>query len=182
MMRACGKRGTTCIRNRALICLLWRAGLRISEALALRPKDIDLSKGSIRILRGKGDKARTAALDPLACDVVRSWIAIRDERLAVKKSAAVFCTLKGGELDPRYVWAALRRLAKRAGIEKRVHPHCFRHAFATELLEEGVSLRTIQAALGHSSLETTAVYIARIAAPEVVAAMRRRTWGGDGKP
>lgn len=155
--------------------------MRISEALALRLKDIDLDTGVVHVLHGKGDKRRTLALDASSCEVVRSWLAKR-ERLPVKNTSPVFCSMRGRPLRPSSVHRNLCMLAARAGIEKRVHPHGLRHTFATELVAEGVDLRVIQQALGHARISTTAEYIAKIVAPEVVAALRNRPNWTDKPP
>lgn len=174
MMKAAGRRGFTCFRQRALVCVLWRTGMRISEALALRPKDIDLDSGVVHVLHGKGDKRRTLALDASSCEVVRSWMVRRERISCLKNTSPVFCSLRGRPLRPSSVHRNLCMLAQRAGIEKRVHPHGLRHTFATELVAEGVPLDVISQALGHARISTTAVYIAKIAAPEVVRALRNR--------
>lgn len=174
-------RGLTACRNRAIIVMLWRAGLRCAEALALAPRDVDLIRGTVRVRRGKGAKARTAALDPMACDVVRRW---RDQRRRQVEplSGPLFCTLSGGPLQTAYLRQMLPRLAKRAGIEKRVHPHALRHTFTVELAREGVPLHVIQAALGHNNVATTSRYIAHLEPQELVDAIRARVWPGEGSP
>jgi len=115
-------RAPTRIRNRALIVLLWRGGLRISEAPALKPKNLDASKGTIRVLKGKGSKDRVIAMDPEAWAMLRHWLD-RRERLGVNAHHPVICTLRGEPVKAAYVRALLPRLARRAGIEKRVYPH-----------------------------------------------------------
>lgn len=160
---------STGLRNRALFWTLYRGGLRLSEALALRPKDLD--EPSVRILHGKGDKPRTVAMTPDAWAAVRLWLERRD----VPRGSTVFCTLQGEALDQAYVRKALGRCRVRAGIEKRVHAHGFRHTLASELVEEGQPLPLVQQVLGHADLGTTARYLQRIGAtPHVVAAMTTR--------
>lgn len=175
LIKASGGKSTTAVRNQALFVLLWRSGLRISEALALGPKDLDVSAGTVRVLHGKGDKARTVGLDPTAVAVVSRWID-RRASLGMNGKQPLFCTHKGGSLSPQYVGQALRRTAARAGLEKRVHAHGMRHTHATELAREGVDLSIIQRQLGHASLEHTARYIQAIAPTKVIAAMQERTW------
>ncbi len=135
LIQAASSRAPTGIRNRALIVMLYRGGLRISEALDLRLKDIDRQAGTVRILHGKGDRARTVGLDPEAFAVVERWIDARSSR-RINGRAPLFCTLQGKPLDTAYVRALLPRLAKRAGIEKRVHAHGLRHTHAAELARE----------------------------------------------
>ena len=91
----------------------------------------------------------------------------------------LFCTLKGDPLDDSYVRHALRRAAKRAGIEKRVHPHGLRHAHAAELMAEGIPANVIQQQLGHSSLQVTSVYLDHIAPKDRIDRIRQRSWTLD---
>lgn len=175
LVRACSNKAPTGIRNRALLVLLYRGGLRIGEALALRPKDLDRVAGTIRVLHGKGDKARTIGLDPQAFAMLERWL---DKRaaLGINGHSTVFCTLKGEPVSASYVRTLLPRLGRRAGVEKRVHAHGLRHTHAAELAREGVPARLIQAQLGHESLQTTDTYLRRIAPTELIQAMQRRAW------
>ncbi len=177
LIRACSPRAPTGIRNRALVVVLYRGGLRIAEALALMPKDLDRGAGTVRVLNGKGKRARTIGVDSIAFAVLEHWL---DRRAALgingRGRARVFCTLRGEPLSTAYVRALLPRLARRAGIEKRVHAHGLRHTHAAELAREGLPMNLIQAQLGHLSLATTSRYLAHIAPEELVAAMRERTW------
>ncbi len=162
LLQACSNRAPTGLRNRALIALLWRGGLRISEALALHLKDLDPAAGSVRVLRGKGNKARVVGLDPPAFAVVERWLDARKRR-GIPSRAPVFCTLAGEPIKTPYVRALLKRLARRAGIAKRVHPHGLRHTHSAELVAEGVPLNVIQKQLGHANLATTSRYLDHIA-------------------
>lgn len=175
IITACSGRAPTGIRNRALVAVLYRAGLRIGETLDLRPKDLDRERGTIRILHGKGDKARTVGMDPAGFALVERWL---DKRatLGINGRSPVFCTLKGGRMEESYVRQMLIRKAKKAGIEKRVHPHGFRHTFACELRKEGVDIKLIQQQLGHRWLSTTARYLQHLEPGAVVETMAARTW------
>lgn len=157
LMNACS-RGPTGRRNRALIVLLWRGGLRVGEALALRPGDLDPKRCLVRIARGKGGRARTIALDMWAWETLDLWSAARADLLG-RRAAPYLCTVKGGRLHTSYVRAALQRLGQHAGIEKRVHPHGLRHTCALELSREGVALPTIRDQMGHASVATTDHYL-----------------------
>lgn len=180
LLEACSRFGPAGIRNRALIVVLWRGGLRVSEALALRPCDCNMA-GELHVLHGKGDRARVVGIDPLACAVVERWLA-RRARLLEGPGAALplFCTISapvpGGPLSPSYVREALHAAARRAGIAHRVHPHGLRHTHAAELARAGVPPHVIRRQLGHSSLQTTARYIEHLAPGEVTATMRARDW------
>lgn len=178
LMGACSRRASTGLRNQALIVILWRGGLRIGEALALRPKDLDASCGTVRVLNGKGGKSRVVGLDAEAWAVIQRWLDKRKE-LGVHGHRPLFCTLKGTALHATYVRSLFARLAKKAGITKRVHPHALRHTHACELRVEGVDVGIISKQLGHASIATTARYLDHISPTAVVEAMRRRTWSAE---
>jgi integrase/recombinase XerD len=181
LLNACSKRAPTGIRNRALITVLYRAGLRISEALALELKDLDQERGAINVRHGKGDRQRFVAMDDGAWAVLRHWLDRRGQLGLVGRSR-VFCTLKGDPMSKDYVRGMLVRIRRRAGITKRVHAHGFRHLFAVELMRESFPAHHIQRLLGHASLQTTGVYLSRIAPEETLALVRRRTWDPAGAP
>lgn len=163
----------TSVRNHALVVVLWRSGLRIAEALALMPYDIDLKARTVRVRHGKGDKARTVGLDAHGAQVIGSWL---ERRAAWAPAGPVFCTSAGKELHDTYVRAMLERAAARAGIARRVHPHMLRHTYAVELVQEGVPVPHIQRMLGHSSLATTATYLASLSPEEALDHVRSREW------
>jgi site-specific recombinase XerD len=177
LMRACSRHAPTGARNRALIALLYRTGLRISEALSLYPKDLDLADGSVRVLNGKGGRSRTVGLDPGAAAIIERWLEVR-ANLGLGGREPVFCTLHGHAMAAAYVRVMFKRLAARAGIEKRVHAHGLRHTHAAQLRAEGVDIAIISRQLGHASITTTARYLDHIAPTAVIDAMRRRTWAG----
>jgi site-specific recombinase XerD len=175
LIGACSKRAPTGVRNRALLVVLYRGGLRISEALALKPKDVDAAAGTITVLHGKGDRRRTVGLDDGAFDVVARWLE-RRKGLGLSGRQPLFCTLEGRPLQSSYVRTLLPRLARKAAIDKRVHPHGLRHTHAAELAAEGKPVNLIQAQLGHTSLSTTDRYLRHIAPQQLIAAMREREW------
>lgn len=180
LLAACPRRGPVGVRNRALIITMWRAGLRVAEALSLYRKDIDLDAGSITILHGKGDRRRTVGIDPAAAAVIRDWIEYRRERLALGPASTLYCTVsgqtRGRRLKDSYVREMLKDLAHKAGIQKRVHPHGLRHTHASELAREGVPIHIIRRQLGHSSLAVTARYVEHLSPWEVIDAMKAREW------
>lgn len=157
ILARCSARSRTGIRNRALLTLLYRSGLRISEALALRPSDIDLARHTCRVLHGKGDKATVRGFHPSATDTLARWLDTR--RGMGLRAGPLFCTLDGAPVSPQYVRGLLHRLAAAAGIDKRVHPHGLRHTFADELRAAGVDVVTISKLLGHSSIAVTSRYL-----------------------
>lgn len=175
LIRACSGRAPSGLRNRAMLVLAWRSGMRIGEVLALHPKDLDLEHGTARIQHGKGDKFRVVGLDAGTVAVVGRWVDAR-RKLGVSNRAPLICTLDGGAIRQDYVRHLLPRLAARAGIEKRVHAHGLRHAFAVELDREGLSLSSIGTLLGHASAATTAIYLRRHGADAAIDFARAREW------
>lgn len=175
LIQACSKRAPTGVRNRALLGVLWRAGLRIGEALALAPKDVDLQESLLVVQHGKGDKRRVVGLDPGTVALLERWMGVR-RTLGINGRSPVFCTLAGAQIDQSYIRHLLPRLARRTGIGKRVHAHGLRHRFAIELEHEGATISTIRDLLGHSSAATTDRYLRRLGAGEAVEFARRREW------
>jgi site-specific recombinase XerD len=172
LLYAPSDRAPTGLRNRAIIATLYGAGLRLAEALALKPSDVNFDAGEIRVLHGKGDKSRTAGIDDGALGHVARWV---DTRRSLRiRGRVLLCTLGGDPLDPRYVRQMLVRCAMRAGIDKRVHPHGLRHTHAVELEQAGFTASEIQQQLGHASLNTTAVYLNHISPSARVAKIRNR--------
>jgi site-specific recombinase XerD len=165
----CSTRSRTGIRNRALLTLLYRSGLRVSEALALKPADVNLARHTVRVLHGKGDKATTRGFHPSATDALARWMDTRREMKL--RGGPLFCTLDGGPLYPQYVRLLLGRLARNAGVTKRVHPHGLRHTFAVELLHAGTDAVTISKLLGHSSVATTVRYLDHLSNARAVEAL-----------
>lgn len=182
LLAACG-RGPAGKRNRGLIAVFAGSGLRLQEALDLMPKDLNEDECTIRVLHGKGNKARTAALTDRAAARVSQWLRERDHR-GLTDRHPLFCTISsnafGKKLSQGYVRALLPRLAKRARIGKRVHPHGLRHFYASTLRREGKDIAAISQLLGHSSIATTARYLAHIAPVEVIEAGRTSDGWGDG--
>ena len=166
-------------RHEAMIVLMWRTGLRCAEVLDLVSKDVDLDHGRLTVLHGKGDKRRMVALDIGTVNVLRAWEADRAE-LGLSRTDAYFPVLqgptKGMRLGDAYLRELLHRLGKRAGIEKRVHPHCLRHSFAFWLLEQGVELAVISKMLGHSNLAITDRYANHINPATAIARMHQVAW------
>ena len=180
LMRACSRRAPTGVRNRALIAVLWRCGLRLGEALALQTKDLDPESGTLVVQRGKGGKRRVVGVDAGTAALVTRWLEVRRRRGIGGRT--LFCTLRGRPMDQSYVRHLLPRLARRAGVERRVHAHGLRHAFAVEMVRSGAPLYVVRDALGHTSVATTQVYLSRVGAHEAVDAMRGRVWDADGSP
>lgn len=170
----CSPKAPTGIRNRAMLTLLYRSGLRISELLALRPGDVNFAKHTVRVLHGKGDKATTRGFHPSADDALARWIDTRRELAARNgwKNGKLFCTLDGSPVSDDYVRVLLRRLAAKAGIDKRAHPHGLRHSFAMELEEAGTPVTVISKLLGHSSIAVTARYLDHLTNGQAIDALQ----------
>ncbi|HEX9608899.1 MAG TPA: site-specific tyrosine recombinase/integron integrase [Candidatus Paceibacterota bacterium] len=147
-----------CLRDRAMLELLFSTGLRVSELCALN-SDLDFTKDELSV-RGKGDKVRVVFLSPAAKEALKTYLAARtdmDEALFVQlgKNASENGSFR---LTPRSVERLVKRYAIKAGITRKVTPHIIRHSFATDLLSNGADLRSVQALLGHANIATTQVY------------------------
>jgi len=151
------------VRGRALLELLYAAGLRVSEALGLDREDLSTDGGFVRVI-GKGDKERLVPVGDIALDWLARWLA--DERPALlalhhvdpARGGPVFLGDRGRRLARQQAFAIVRGSARRAGLPESVSPHTLRHSFATHLLEGGADLRIVQELLGHASISTTQLY------------------------
>jgi integrase/recombinase XerD len=152
--------GTTprSMRDRALVELLYGAGLRVSEAVGLERAGVDLESRVVRAI-GKGSKERIVPIGRQAVDALRRYLAHGRPFLDKRHRPELFLNAKGGALTRAGAFLILRKLAEKAGLEpERVHPHLLRHSFATHLLEGGADLRSVQEMLGHADLATTELY------------------------
>ncbi|QQR82270.1 tyrosine-type recombinase/integrase [Candidatus Campbellbacteria bacterium] len=146
------------LRDKALLELLFSTGMRVSELVSL-PRDVDLSRGEFSI-RGKGEKVRVVFVSPSARDAVNAYLEKRtdmDDALFIQFGKASK-NAKDLRLTARSVERLVKRYAVKSGISKKVTPHVIRHSFATDLLENGADLRSVQALLGHANITTTQVY------------------------
>jgi len=147
------------LRDRAILEVMYAAGLRVSELVGLNVDNADWSRGQL-LVWGKGGKERVALLGQPAIHALKAYI--RDGRpklLKGKSSRALFLNQRDGRrLTTRAVGLLLNKYAKRAGVGRRVHPHLLRHTFATHLLDGGADLRVVQELLGHADLATTQIY------------------------
>jgi integrase/recombinase XerD len=152
--------GTTprSLRDRALVELLYGAGLRVSEAVSLEKGGVDLDARIVRVV-GKGGKERLVPLGRPAAEAVRRYLALGRAQLDRRYRPDLFLNARGGPLTRAGAFLVLRRLAEKAALDPhRVHPHLLRHSFATHLLEGGADLRSVQEMLGHADLGTTERY------------------------
>jgi len=146
------------LRDRALVELLYGAGLRVSEAVGLVRSAVDLEQRLVRCI-GKGDKERIVPIGRQAADALRRYLAHGRPHLDTRHRPELFLNARGGPLTRAGAFLIVRRLAEKAGLEPgRVHPHLLRHSFATHLLEGGADLRSVQEMLGHADLATTELY------------------------
>jgi len=153
---ACSPNSRIGRRNRAALEVLHRCGLRVAELCALRPADVRWKLCQVVVRQGKGRKDRVVpGVGDDVLGALRAWQEVRPEG-----AQALFCTLDGRPTSPRYWQQALKRLAKHAGVDPAtVTPHVLRHCFASEALEDGMTLAEVSALLGHSDLATTAIYL-----------------------
>jgi integrase/recombinase XerD len=155
--------GASGLRDRALLELLYAAGLRISEAIGLDREDLSTDGAFVRVI-GKGDKERLVPVGDVALDWLARWTdGPRRSLLAIghvapDRGGPLFLGDRGGRLARQQAWASVKRAAARAGLADRVSPHTLRHSFATHLLEGGADLRVVQELLGHASISTTQLY------------------------
>ena len=147
------------VRDRAMLEMLYAAGLRISELLSLKLTDISLRNGFVRVW-GKGNKERLVPVGEPAIEAVKRYLDLARPKLVRKgrTSEALFLNVRGTQMSRMGFWKILQAYVKAAKITKEVTPHTFRHTFATHLLEGGADLRAVQEMLGHASITTTQIY------------------------
>jgi integrase/recombinase XerC len=143
-------------RDRAIMELLYSSGLRLAELVGLNLRSLDLKDRMVQVL-GKGSKARIVPVGRAAADALRSWLKERGA-LARQDEAALFVGRTGRRLGPRAVQTRVAYWARRQGLSMHVHPHLFRHSFASHLLESSGELRGVQELLGHADISTTQIY------------------------
>jgi site-specific recombinase XerD len=145
------------LRDRAMLELLYAAGLRVSEVVALDVAQVDVRDQTVRVL-GKGKKERIGVFGDVAAKALATYLRSGRPELASAKESALFLNRSGGRLTARSVQMTVRKYATKAGLPRAVHPHMLRHSFATHLLDGGADLRVVQELLGHESPNTTQVY------------------------
>ena len=151
------------VRDRALLELLYAAGLRVTEALRLDGDDLDLEGGSVRVI-GKGDRERVVPVGDVAVAWLRRYLATARpvlaaaDRVRAARGGPIFLSDGGRRLGRNHAWFVVKRAAATAGLGDRISPHTLRHSYATHLLEGGADLRVVQELLGHASISTTQIY------------------------
>jgi site-specific recombinase XerC len=178
LVRAPNPECRTGCRDRALLAVMWRCGLRNSEARNLELSHVIVDpKHAVRVLRPKGARSkkgkapRTVGVDDQTWALLESWIAMRGDEPGI-----LFSTASGKPINDRDLRTMVAYNARRAGIRRRVHPHALRHTFAKGLYDESVGMVHIQELLGHTQLTTTAGYLQGIGATEVVEISSARKW------
>jgi integrase len=167
VMRHAGT-GLHAARLRALIVVLWRAGLRIQEAVALGESDLDERRGSLLVRRGKGGRRREVGMDDWAWEQLQPWLTARLDLPVGPLLCIATGPTRGRSWSPGAARTELRHAAARAGVRKRFAPHQLRHAHAVEMAREGVPLIVIQRQLGHTNLGITSIYLQGIDSTEII--------------
>lgn len=144
------------IRDRAMMELMYGAGLRLAELVSLNVRDISLSKGDIRVI-GKGDKERIVPFAGLAREWVANWLKVRGA-LASGDEVGLFVSKLGTRISTRNVQKRMAEWGQKQAVSSHINPHKLRHSFATHMLESSGDLRAVQELLGHANLSTTQIY------------------------
>lgn len=146
------------MRDRAMLELMYATGLRVSELLSLRFRNLNMQNGLITVY-GKGNKQRSVPVSSFALEFLRKYIDGPRKRVKGSKDTdIIFLNRDGKALSRTYFFMQVKRYAEEKGIDSSVSPHTLRHCFATHLLENGASLRAVQEMLGHSNIATTQIY------------------------
>jgi site-specific recombinase XerD len=161
-------------RLRGLIVVLWRAGLRISEALALAEGDLETTRGAVVVRRGKGGRRREVGMDDWAWGQLRPWLEVRVSLPIGPLFCVVSGPTRGRPWSSSQARVTLHRVASRAGVRRRFAPHQLRHAHAVEMAREGLPINVIQRQLGHANLGVTSIYLQGIDSGEIIETIRSR--------
>lgn len=145
------------LRNKAMVELMYAAGLRVSELLDLKLEDVHLSMMFVRC-KGKGNKERMVPIGEVASEVLERYLSIARPKLLKNSTEILFLNRFGNAMTRQGFWKILKKQALEAGIKKEISPHKLRHSFATHLVENGVDLRLVQEMLGHADIATTQIY------------------------
>ena len=144
-------------RDRTMLEVMYSSGLRVSELLSLKIKQINLEKGVIDVI-GKGNKQRKVPIGEYALDFVKEYIEKHRIHNKGKRTNYLFLNRYGNPLSRQYFFLQIKKYAEQAGIEEDISPHTLRHCFATHMLENGAELRSLQEMLGHANISTTQIY------------------------
>ena len=144
-------------RNKAMLELMYGTGVRVSELIQLSVYDIDFNNAILRV-KGKGSKERLVPVGEYALSALKQYLEVRHQLLKKKQCDALFLNSRGSAISRQGFFKNLKQLLKEKGLNTEISPHSLRHSFATQLLEHGADLRSIQIMLGHSDMATTKIY------------------------
>lgn len=173
VMRACGDT-VSGRRTRAMILVMWRTGVRISEALDLHEPDLNEHANTVFVRSGKGKKSRIIGMDDFGFQHLRPWLEIRRTLPMGPLFPVVLGATAGRRWSPSGARHSIRLAAERSGVRRYFHPHSLRHAITVEMDREGMRHSLIQRQLGHESIATTEIYLASLSNKEVIEAVGRR--------
>ena len=145
------------IRDYAILEMIYSCGLRVSELIELKLKDINAQEKVVKIV-GKGFKEREVPIRDEALIALNEYLKYVKKNMIVVDKNIIFLNKHGNKLTRQYVWQMIKKRAKKAGITKDISPHTLRHSFATHLLSKGCDLKVVQKLLGHENIETTQIY------------------------
>ena len=145
------------VRDRAMLELLYATGLRVSELIMLRSRDLNIRDGFL-ICKGKGGKERIVPLGRSSAESLEEYLLRGRESFVKQPTEYLFLTRRGGPFTRQGFWKLLKGYAVQAGLDHKISPHILRHSFATHMLERGADLRSVQLMLGHSQITTTQIY------------------------
>lgn len=146
------------VRNSAMLELLYATGIRVSELIGLTMNSINWQVGFL-VVMGKGSKERVVPIGKTAYDCTKLYVEqVRQQLMQSKNTDVLFLNRFGKKFTRQGFWKMVVRYAEKSGLQKKVHPHTFRHSFASHLLEGGADLRTVQVMLGHADISTTQIY------------------------
>jgi integrase/recombinase XerC len=143
-------------RDKAIMELFYSSGLRLAELVNLNLQELDLNDQTVRVEHGKGDKSRLVPIGRYALAALKDWLSEREQLSG--DTTAVFVSEQGTRLTPRAIQLRISQWAIKQGLPQHLHPHLFRHSFASHLLESSQDLRGVQELLGHANISTTQVY------------------------
>jgi len=157
LLRQPKEKEKTGLRDKAMLELLYATGLRVSELVLLKTKDLNFKDGFL-ICRGKGGKERIVPVGNSAIRAIQEYMEKERPKLLKRPNDYLFLTYRGCAFTRQGFWKLLKNYALKAGLSSKISPHVLRHSFATHLLERGADLRSVQLMLGHSQITTTQIY------------------------
>lgn len=157
LLRQPDERDVRGIRDKAMLELLYATGLRVSELVSLKRKELNVEDGFL-LCRGKGGKERIVPIGGTARQAIRRYLEEARSRFLKEPNDLIFLTSRGGAFTRQGFWKLLKAYAKKAGLGLKISPHMLRHSFATHLMEGGADLRSVQLMLGHTQITTTQIY------------------------